>query len=282
MVFASTCRAGTPSPEETDSTRSAELVGGPAFMGLQMTRLGKTKLFFATQVVPTDARFVYAFNLTQVRSTGAGGVETTDGIHTDDALLEMPDAPAQPYITPRVGVRNGKIVQTTITSAVLKEERKITIYVPVAYGAKTACNLLVVFDGGTFGGNPDTAQVEIPTPTILDNLIADEKVGSTIAVLVWSMGKRNRDLPGSKPFADFIANELVPWVRSRYSILPGPKNVVVAGSSLGGFCASYAPSPTPAPSAMWSRCRGRTGSASGGKRSMPISRTDCIPGRPEC
>jgi enterochelin esterase family protein len=224
----------------TDSTRSAELVGGPDFMGLQMTRLGKTNLFFAMQVVPNDARFVYAFNLTQVRSTGAGGgVETTDDIHTDDAILEMANAPAQPYITSRAGVRKGKIVQATITSALLREKRKVTIYVPAAYTAKTACNLLVVFDGGSFGGNPDPAQVEIPTPTILDNLIADEKVGPTIAVLVWSMGKRNRDLPGSKPFADFIANELVPWARSQYTILPGPKNVVVAGSSLGGFCASY-------------------------------------------
>ncbi|HKQ58339.1 MAG TPA: alpha/beta hydrolase-fold protein [Candidatus Eisenbacteria bacterium] len=223
----------------TDSTRSAELVGGPDFMGLAMTRLGRTRLFFATQVVPTDARFVYAFNLTQVRRTGAGGVETTEEIHTVDALLEMPNAPAQPYITPRAGVRKGKVVQTTIKSALLNEERKISIYVPAAYEAKTACNLLVVFDGGIFGGNPDTAQVEIPTPTILDNLIADGKLGPTIAVMVWSMGKRNRDLPGSKPFADFIATEVVPWARSRYTILPGPKNVAVAGSSLGGFCSSY-------------------------------------------
>ena len=224
----------------TDSTRSAELVGGPDFLGLQMTRLGRTNLFFATQVVPTDARFVYAFNLTQLKSTGGGGgVEITDDIHTADAILEMPNAPAQPYTMPRAGVRKGKIVQTTITSALLNEERKITVYVPAAYGAKTACNLLVVFDGGSFGGNLDTAQVEIRTPTILDNLIADQRIGPTIAVLVWSMGKRDRDLPGSKPFADFIANELVPWARSQYTILPGPKSVVVAGSSLGGLCASY-------------------------------------------
>src|SRR5262245_14053456 len=224
----------------TDSTRSAELVGGPDFMGLQMTRLGKTNLFFATQVVPNDARFVYAFNLTQVRSSGAdGGVVTTDDVHIGDAILEMPGAPAQPYVTSRADVRKGKVVQTTLTSALLKEERKITIYVPAAYEAKTACKLLVVFDGGSFGGNPDPAQVEIPTPTILDNLIADEKVGPTVAVLVWSMGKRDRDLSGSKPFADFVADELVPWVRSQYTIAPGPKSVVVAGSSLGGFCASY-------------------------------------------
>jgi enterochelin esterase family protein len=79
----------------------------------------------------------------------------------------------------------------------------------------------------------------VPTPTILDNLIAAKKIPPTIAVLVPNMGHRNRDLNGSKPFADFIAEELVSWMRSHYSIRPGPESVVVAGSSTGGFASTY-------------------------------------------
>src|SRR6185295_6349104 len=101
------------------------------------------------------------------------------------------------------------------------------------------CKLLIVFDGVTYGGRPNQAQAEVPTPTIIDNLIAEKKIGPTVAVLVWSMGKRDRDLPGSKPFADFIAGEVVPWARSHYRIRPGPKSVTAAGSSLGGYCATY-------------------------------------------
>jgi len=96
-----------------------------------------------------------------------------------------------------------------------------------------------VFDGVSYGALPDEAEAEVPTPTILDNLIAEKKIGQTVAILVWSMGKRSRDLTGSKPFSDFVADELVPWARSHYNITPGPNAVVVAGSSFGGYGATY-------------------------------------------
>jgi len=53
------------------------------------------------------------------------------------------------------------------------------------------------------------------------------------------MGKRNRDLYGSAAFADFIATEVVPWARAHYAIAPGSGSVVAAGSSAGGFSATY-------------------------------------------
>jgi enterochelin esterase family protein len=207
---------------------------------MEMRRLGRTNLFFVRQVAPNDARFIYTFVLINVRRAGPKGeVEVTEEVYSGDSILEMPNAPAQPYIAARESVPKGKTVQTTIKSAMLKEERKITVYTPAGYDGKTGCNLLIVFDGETYGGLPGQARAEAPTPTILDNLIAEKKIGPTVAILVWSMGKRFRDLPGSKPFADFIASEVAPWARSHYNILPGTKSVVAAGSSLGGYCATY-------------------------------------------
>ena len=221
-------------------TAQAELSGGPDFLGLDMTRLGRTTLFFVTEIVPNDARFVYSFNLYKEHRAGPNGeVAITETVHSDDSLLEMPEAPAQPYSSARPGVPKGKTAEATIPSAFLGEDRKIAVYTPAGYDGKTGCNLLIIFDGVTYGGLPDQAGAEVPSPTILDNLIAEQKIGPTVAVLVLSMGKRNRDLPGSKPFADFVAGEVVPWARSHYSILPGPKSVVTAGSSLGGYCATY-------------------------------------------
>ncbi len=54
-----------------------------------------------------------------------------------------------------------------------------------------------------------------------------------------NMGNRDRDLMGSAPFADFVAKELVPWVRGRYRISPDPSRAIVCGSSAGGLCAAY-------------------------------------------
>jgi enterochelin esterase family protein len=223
-----------------DDTEYAWLSGGPDYMGMDMKRVGKTNLFFATQVVPTDARFVYSFTLANVSRAGPGGeVVVREEIHVGDSVLVMPRAAPQPYVAPRSGVPQGETVQATMRSAVLDEERAFAVYTPPSYGDGTAANLLIVFDGGAYGALP--AQTQVPTQTILDNLIAEKKIGPTVAVLVRTMtfSKRNRDLSGSKPFADFIARELVPWVRARYRIRPGPSNVVAAGSSLGGFAATY-------------------------------------------
>ena len=213
--------------------------GGPEF-GVVMRRLGKTNLFLGTQLVANDARFQYSFGLREVHHAGPNGeVEIAEIIPQGPWLLEMPNAPAQPYVKAKGDVPKGKTIQTTIKSTVLNEERQLSVYLPPNLDPKRPCNLLIVFDGVTYGGLPNQAQAEVPTPTILDNLISEKKIGPTIAVLVPNMGHRNRDLNGSKSFADFIAEELITWMRTHYAIRPGPESVVVAGSSAGGFTSTF-------------------------------------------
>jgi enterochelin esterase family protein len=67
----------------------------------------------------------------------------------------MPKAPPQPYVAAKHDVPVGKTVQTIIKSSALNEERKITVYTPAGYDGKTICNLLIVFDGATYGGLAD-------------------------------------------------------------------------------------------------------------------------------
>jgi len=47
-------------------------------------------------------------------------------------------------------------------------------------------------------------------------------------------------LPCNPAFADFLARELVPWARKRYSATTSPKRTVVAGSSYGGLASVFA------------------------------------------
>ena len=82
----------------------------------------------------------------------------------------------------------------------------------------------------------------VPTPVILDNLIAAQKIPPTVAVLIAnpSQETRSKELPPNPAFADFLAKELVPWVRARYTVTTDPAQTVVAGSSYGGIAATYA------------------------------------------
>ena len=219
-------------------TEYAMQSGGRDFLGLRFRRLGKTKLFFVTQVVANDARFNYGFNFFKLYKAGPNGeIETRDVVHSYDGLVVMPNAPKQPYIIEKEGISKGKVSEMSIKSSFLNEERKITVYTPANYNEKLPHNLLIVFDGESYGGRIGR-RARIPTPTILDNLTAENKITPTIAVLVWNMGKRGKDLI-SEEFSNFIAKELIPWTRSNYNIHPKSNNVIVAGSSRGGFAASY-------------------------------------------
>lgn len=153
------------------------------------------------------------------------------------SLLEMPDAPPQPWATKRAGVAAGEIVKQDFASALLKNTRPISVYLPPGY-SKTAqpYDLLVVFDG-------DTYIDVVPTPTTLDNLISEKRIAPTVALIVGNAkGMRATELPCNPAFAAFLNSELIPWLRRGYNVTHDPRRVTIGGSSYGGLaatCAAY-------------------------------------------
>ncbi|WP_196889852.1 alpha/beta hydrolase [Aureivirga sp. CE67] len=221
-----------------ENTEYVMLSGGPDFLGLRFQRLPNSKLHFVTQRVPKDARFNYGFNYFNLDKAGPNNeIEYRNVQHAYDGVVEMPNAPKQLYITERENVEKGSLILTSIKSKYLNEERKITIHTPANYNPQVKHNLLIVFDGETYGARLNRKS-RIPTPTIMDNLMSDKKIPPTVTVLVWSMRKRSKDLI-SENFGDFIASELIPWVRTEYNIHSKSDKVILAGSSRGGFAASF-------------------------------------------
>src|SRR5262249_31723342 len=114
----------------------------------------------------------------------------------------------------------------------LKEQRSFTVYTPPGYDPKaSACALLVLFDG------PDYLST-IPAPMILDNLLAQGKLPPLVAVFVHPKD-RLTELLCSEPFADFVATELVPWVRRHYGVSHEASRTTVGGLSAGGLMAAF-------------------------------------------
>lgn len=150
-------------------------------------------------------------------------------------VLELPDAPTQPYITPRPDAPKGKVEKHRLHSEILNNERRVYIYTPPGYDSEgEPYALLLLFDG--------PAYIEmVPTPTILDNLISEGKVPPMIAVLPDSLDgeTRSRELPCHQPFVDFLTQELLPWVRERYHVTDDPARSIVGGSSYGGLASSF-------------------------------------------
>jgi len=221
----------------------------------KMVRLGDTDVWYRTVKIRRGARFAYQlspndplrFDDTSGRLRAATAqadplnphhwFENPGGSPLEyQSMAELPGAVPQPYITKRPDVPAGNVERNTITSALLKNTRDLSIYTPPGYRRDgKPYGLLMVFDESAYLGN-------VPTPVILDNLLAEQKIPPMVAVLIAnpSQDARNRELPPNPDFADFLNNELVAWVRENYNVTRDPRQVVVAGSSYGGIASTYA------------------------------------------
>jgi len=93
--------------------------------------------------------------------------------------------------------------------------------------------MLLTFDGGEYVKS-------VPVPTILDNLVAAHRITPMIAVFVGNAeDQRDVELGGNARYVEFLATELVPWLRTKYRIADSPSGNIVAGSSLGGLAAAF-------------------------------------------
>jgi enterochelin esterase family protein len=150
------------------------------------------------------------------------------------SVAELPGAAPQPWLVAKPGVAQGRIEKQTIKSAVQKIDRPFSVYTPANYKADGPPNaLLILFDGEDL--SDDQYQV-----TTLNNLIAAGKIPPTVAVFVENVSRRRLvDLVANPEFADFMAKELVPWVRLHYNVTKEAKQTVLSGYSAGGLAAPY-------------------------------------------
>jgi enterochelin esterase-like enzyme len=247
-----------------DETKTVQLLGGlPAADQLKpLSHLGDTDIWYRTERLPKTARIAYFFRVNAPPEPPSRMVEAlasmvrypprVDAFNPNKlsmswpvssigvSVLELPDAPPQPWIKARPEVPRGTVKDQSVDSTILGRRRDLVVYTPAGYGDMASrCCLLVVFDADMY--TPAGALTAIPTPTILDNLIAQAKIPPTVAVFIKNLNALSRldELACSPKFADFVAKELVPWVRGHYRVSDDPGRTAICGASLGGLCAAY-------------------------------------------
>jgi len=225
-----------------------------------MTHLKGTDVWYASLRLPSDLRSTYQFfpnDLLVPPDEGSGSPwnyyhpdplnpntfafyaeeEDPTGIKMTRSVLELPHAPAQPWIKPQKGVAQGKVHLHELPSEILMNERRVWVYSPAKYtaGFENPCSLLVLLDGWAY------AKL-IPTFTILDNLIAAQIIPPTVVVLPESLDSdtRQKELVFYEPFNQFLIYELMPWIFLQYAVTTDPAGTVIGGASAGGLAAAYA------------------------------------------
>jgi len=229
--------------------------GGGALQDRAMRQLAGTDVWYLTVKLPLGARFMYALSPNDpMVIEGSRAAERQATMQADplnshrwgcpadaskyacQSMGELPGAVPQPWIVRNSGTPAGEVHKHTIKSAILNNERNLSVYTPPGYKTDgKPYRLLVVFDEGAYLDR-------VPTPVILDNLLAASKIPPMVAVLIAnpSQETRNKELPPNADFADFLAKELIPWIHANYHVTSDPQSTVVAGSSYGGIAATYA------------------------------------------
>lgn len=219
----------------------------PEFFGrVQLERVANTNTFAASMLVDPSARFTYM--LAPGDDFGAPSMKDLPKVFAlvrpdpfnkkphgiQASLLELPKAPAQPWIVPKAGTKAGEIIVHEVKSKQLDNKREIVIYTPPGF-VKTGPKypLVVMFDGMSNVGN-------LALPIVLDELIAAKQIPPVVVMMVGNADKmRGVELPGNDKFADFVALELVPWMRANYNATNDRARTVIAGISFGGIASAW-------------------------------------------
>ena len=152
------------------------------------------------------------------------------------SILELPDAPKQPWIQEQSDVKKGTIEEFELNYVKAKDpakSHKISVYLPPNYSTDhKPYGIAFFFDGSWYNNKA------IPTPTILDNLIAHQKILPLIGVFI-SQQNRMVELAMNKDFAIFIVEQVIQKIRENYNVTTDPKQSIIVGMSIGGLMAAY-------------------------------------------
>ncbi|WBW97787.1 alpha/beta hydrolase-fold protein [Oceanirhabdus sp. W0125-5] len=216
---------------------------------LKLNRLSNTNVWYTSCVVRNNIRFAYRFllncSLDKVHEHPDSWV--TDSFSNNNQIFPSSNKAKKDLIIDHVVMNNaaehiwtkerpdtlkGTLQTYSSRSDILNNERDIRIYIPANYNKDNEpYNLLVLTDGAAY--------ITMSTKEVLDNIINDNKIPPTIAVLINSNSNRMKELSCNDEFCSYVVEEVLPWVRENYNVTSDPAKTVIAGSSLGGLTASF-------------------------------------------
>jgi enterochelin esterase-like enzyme len=203
--------------------------------GTSMTRIQGTSFWHVRRVFQKNARIEYKFvvddslwmldPLNPLKAAGGFG---------DNSELRMPLYEPPPEIECSDSLPHGSVLDTLITSTVLKDSRPVRIYQPPGY-PHPGVNypVILVHDGFEY---LSLAHMDC----ILDRLIRQRKIPPVIAIFIPPIYRTEEYIGNKKQdFSDFIVQELMPWIDASYTTSQDPAFRLVMGSSAGSNIALW-------------------------------------------
>ena len=207
--------------------------------GTRMSRLPGCDLLFLTASIPLDARLAYSFVLERGDASDRRAPPIVDPLNsrrmlaTDPlrplSILEMPNARPVPELEDGDGDEPNVLYQV-IGSADGTTWARVWIYLPPDYDpADRRYPALYLLDGEAY-------LVSARAPRIMDALVAQGEVAPAIVVFVERPGGPSG---GDAAYAQFLAQDLVPWIDARYPTSTDPQERAIGGAGTSGALSLY-------------------------------------------
>jgi len=129
-------------------------------------------------------------------------------------------------------VRAGTLEVQAIDSSAFGGQREVQVYVPARFRRNRRYPLLIVHDGNDY-----LRYAELKT--VLDNLIHALEIPPLLAAMVQSPD-RLQEYAADDRHARYLAEDVLPFMDSRYPLLDEPASRAVMGASFGGVAALHA------------------------------------------
>lgn len=204
----------------------------------QMQRLPGSDIWYLTRRMRSDTRTTYQFSpspsddplvagpyqLDPLNAKTYPGFLFEDGGQIPFSLLELPDAPPLPW-REHVPATPGAVTLYTPFA----DQRRFWLYTP-SVANSDPLPMLLVFDGWIY-------KELLHLPQLLDYLIETGQIPPVVALLIDNKDRSELQCQGD--FADYMAEKVLPWLRTIQPVSSDPHQTIALGSSLGGLAALF-------------------------------------------
>jgi enterochelin esterase-like enzyme len=153
--------------------------------------------------------------------------------------IEIPSATDSFYDARNVP--HGEVRALWYHSKLTGKPRRAFVYTPPGYDSSPTQRYPVLYLQHGAGEDERGWSNQGRANFILDNLLAAGKIPPLVAIFVAnpSAEARVQEMTCHPLFADFLALDLIPWVRRGYRVTGDPARTAIVGSSLGGLAAAF-------------------------------------------
>jgi enterochelin esterase-like enzyme len=178
----------------------------------------------------------YSFSLDGVRVLDMANPVLKNGRAPDASVVEVPGTP--PRFDQVQDVPHGAIHIRAYTSAPLQSPRRLYVYVPPQYDSEPASRFPVLYLRHGNGDDEANWTEDGRAGVILDNLLARRAAVPMLIVMTngytdgnWGGGSTPE---GIEVAGKELLGDVIPFIESRYRVIPGAANRAITGLSMGG------------------------------------------------